>query len=426
MIENPDRVERIIPENPKQHQAYLYEIHIVDTGKSYIGYRSQPYDGTYIHSSKCPIFARDLGKAKKIIYKILQYGSAIDMATQERKMLKEVNAKNNPKYYNKSNGGGKFVIDPFEKSIEFFHKIKNGELNEYIQNIPITELLNYGKIQVRVADDSIHEKNIKDRINDNMGSQNYIDENYLCHGFEDYEGKGNHSLINGNHTREGVSKSVVGKTAHVPVMIIPKSIWSNYTEFELMSVGNLLNGRPDSFYKPTDDLDLVKDLLNMKHIFPNIQIDAAVVKEYLRNEYHLTSSQVTGLIKKTKKELHKNTNSLMGKNWIQWSSPNRKDQLQAKLDEHRDKNTFTMVMSSGKFDWNKIIACVKANNGKKKNFILYIHHPLPNGNSDYETTWTQEKYPIHCPEFVMIFNALNMNFKVECLPTLESDGSNKE
>jgi hypothetical protein len=34
MIENPDRVERIIPENPEKHPAYLYEWYIADTGKS--------------------------------------------------------------------------------------------------------------------------------------------------------------------------------------------------------------------------------------------------------------------------------------------------------------------------------------------------------------------------------------------------------
>jgi hypothetical protein len=426
MIENPDRVERIIPENPEKHPAYLYEWYIADTGKSYIGYRSQPYDGTYIHSSKCPIFARDLAKAKNIIFKILQYGSAIDMATQERKMLKDMNAKNNPKYYNRSNGGGKYVIDPFEKSIELYHKIKNGELNEYIRNVPITELLNYNRMQVRFADDSIHEKNIKDRIDDNMGSQDYINENYLCHALEHYEDEDKHSLFNGSHSRKGISKSIVGETAYVPVMMIPKHIWSNYTKFDLKSSGNLLNGKPKSFLKNTDDLDLVKIILDMKHNFPNIQIDSVVVKEYLKNEYYMTNSQITGIIKKVKKELHKNTNSLMGKVWIQWQTPSRKDQLQAKLDELRDKNTFTMAMSSGKFDWNKIIACVMANYGKKKNFILYIHHPLPNGNIDYETTWTQEKYPMHHPEFKMIFDALGVNIKVECLPTLESDGSNKE
>ena len=426
-IKNQDRVERIISKEPERYEAYLYEIKIVDTDRTYVGFRSKPYDGTYIHSSKCEIFAADLGKAKKIIYKILEYGTAIDMATKERKVLKEVDAKNNPKYYNKSNGGGKFVIDnPFEKATELFNRIKNGELDEYTQNVPITELMTWPRIQVRGEDDSKHEKNIKDQINDNMGSQNYIDKNYRCYGLENYRSDGKHTLLGGNHTRFGVSRSIVGKTASVPTTNIPKFISKNYSETELLIVGNLLNGRPETFHKPTGDLDLMKLILTIHHDYPDISLDSTIIKEHLRNEYHMTSNQITGLIKKIKKEYFLNKNSLMGKVWIEWTSLARKNQLQAKLDEHRDKNTFTMVMSSGKFDWNKIIACVEANYEKKKNFILYIHHPLPNGNTDYEREWTQTKYPMHSGEFNIIFKALNIQFKVMCLPTLESDGSNRE
>lgn len=426
-IKNKERIERIIPKEPDIYEAYLYEITIVDTGRIYIGFRSKPYDGTYIHSSKCKIFARDLGKAKKIIYKILEYGTAIDMATKERKMLKEVNAKDNPMYYNKSNGGGKFVTDnPFEAPIELFNKIKNGELNEYIQNVPVTELLTLPRIQVRAEDNEAHIRNIRDRINDTFGSQDYINEKYRCYTLENYKKRVKNTVVGGNHTIQGTHCSIVGLIASIPTMNIPESMWKNLTEAQLLIFGNLLNGRDENLHKETHDLDLTKLILTIQHDYPNISLDSIIIKEHLKNQYHMTSNQITGLIKKIKKEYRLSKNTLMGKVWIEWTSSNRKQQLQAKLDEFKDKDTFTMAMSSGKFDWNKIIACVMKNYKKKKNFILYIHHPFPNGNSDYEKLWAQTKYPMHSGEFDMIFNALDINFKVISLPTLESDGSNKE
>ena len=139
----------------------------------------------------------------------------------------------------------------------------------------------------------------------------------------------------------------------------------------------------------------------------------------------MTSPQITGLIKTTKKEMLKQETLIMGKVWIDWSSDDWSQQLEAKLDEHRDKNTFTMAMTSGKFDWNKIIARVLLNYPKKKNFILYIHHPSPD-NVDYEANWFDKKLPAHRPEFKLIFDKLGINWKIEYLDTLTSDGTKEE
>jgi|TARA_E500000318_G_C3551618_1_gene209175 hypothetical protein len=424
MIENSGRIDKIIPEAPENYEGYLYKITVTDTGKKYIGYRSKPYDGTYFYSSECPIFASDLANAKKIVYEILDYGYNIDMATREREMLVEVNAKDNPDYYNKSNGGGIHSIASFSTVEDVYDSILNGDMDNYIQNILVTTLMSYKRIQVRLEDDSKHIKNITDKVNDNWGDSSYIKENYLCHALENYDGKGRHRLINGNHTRKGISKSKVGKTAEVPTMIIPKSIWGKFDETDLEGLGLMLNPREKNFRKPTDDVDLQKQLLS-RYFKKKIPVDSIINKTWLKDRFYMTSNQVTGLIKKTKKEMLKQENNLMGKVWIDWGSDDWSDSLESRLDEHKDKNTFTMAMTSGKFDWNKIIARVLQNYPKKKNFILYVHHPSPD-NVDYEDNWYMKKLPAHKPELELIFDKLGINWKIEYLPTLTSDGTKEE
>lgn len=421
MIENPDRIKLIIPNIQEKYEAYVYKISIVDTGKSYIGFRSKPYDGTYFYSSECPVFAKDLGKAKKIVYEILEYGSVIDMATREREMLREVNAKNNPLYYNKSNGGGKYAIASFSKAEDLVDSIYNGELNSYIQNVPITILMDLDRIQVRILDDSKHTKQITDRVNDNWGDEDFIRKTFICHVLEDYDGKGSHRLLNGSHTREGIFNSKVGKTAEIPTMIIPKSIWSELDETDLEAVGLMLNPREKNPKKPSEDLSIQKQLLS-RYFKKNVPIDSVINKTWLKDRFFMTSNQITSLIKSTTKVLMKQQTSFMGKVWIDWTSNHKKNDLEARLEEHRDKHTFTMGMSSGKFDWNKIIACIIRNHSKKKNFILYIYHPSPD-IINYESNWFQKKLPSHLPEFELIFDKLNINWKIEYLPTLASDGS---
>lgn len=427
MIENSDRVVLIIPEAPENYEGYLYRISVVDTGKKYIGYRSKPYDGTYFYSSECPVFAADLAKAAKIEYEILDYGYNIDMATKEREMLVEVNAKDNLDYYNKSNGGGIHAIGSFSSIDDLYDSIVNGDLDDYIQNVPIVELMGYERIQVRLEDDANHIKNITNRVNDNWGDSNFIQENYLCHVLENYELiDGNHGrrFLNGNHTRKGISKSKVGKTAQVPTMIIPESIWGKFDETDIEALGLMLNPRDENPRKPTDDVDLKKHLLS-RYFKKGIPVDSAINKTWLKDRFHMTSNQITGLIKSTKKELARQENTLMGKVWIDWGSDDWANALEAKLDEHKDKDTFTMAMTSGKFDWNKIIARVLQNYPKKKNLILYIHHPAPD-NTDYENNWFTKKLPAHIPEFKLIFGKLGINWKIEYLETLTSDGTKSE
>jgi len=426
MLLNDDRIQFIIPKEPDSYEGYLYKIAVVDTGKKYIGYRSKPYDGTYYFSSECPIFAKDLSEANKIIFEILDYGYNVDMASKERKMLVEVNAKDNPEYYNKSNGGGIHAI-AYTSIMDVYDSINNGDFDSFIKDVLITELMTYGRIQVRFKDDDKHRKNITDKVNDNYGDSDYIKNTFLVHALEDYDGPGEHRLINGTHTRNGISKSKYGKTAFVRTMFIPKEIWIKFPKEDILHLGLTLNPRSKNDRKPTDDDDLIKSFFEPR-FKKGIPIDAAANKFILKSEpFYFTSSQVTGLIKTAKSICSKQ--SWNGKIWINWRDSHWLPKLNAIVEEHRDPTTFTMAMSSGNFNWNDIMAAIEQNcglhkkkNERKDNFILYVHHPAPN-NIDYKKQWFDKVLPSHSTEMDLIFGVLGVNYTIEYLLVFVSDGS---
>jgi hypothetical protein len=92
-------------------EAYVYGWRNIITGKMYIGFRksSEIYDGYTFSSEDMELKAdHSLG----ILYRsILFRGSVSDAITHERKLLKYIDARRNPKFYNKSNGGGAGIRD---------------------------------------------------------------------------------------------------------------------------------------------------------------------------------------------------------------------------------------------------------------------------------------------------------------------------
>ena len=94
----------------------------------YLGYHlGDPFD-EYWHSSTCEEFAKLFASSKPIFrYEIMTYGTKFDMQNEEHQMLKEVDARNNPLYYNKSNGNPAFKEDNIDLCVEIVNDIKLGK-----------------------------------------------------------------------------------------------------------------------------------------------------------------------------------------------------------------------------------------------------------------------------------------------------------
>ena len=83
-------------------EAFVYRWRNTETGMWYIGFHKGTPDDGYICSSK---IAKPLIKSnpKQWVRKILQFGTKKDMTALERKLLKKLNARHNPRSYNQSN-----------------------------------------------------------------------------------------------------------------------------------------------------------------------------------------------------------------------------------------------------------------------------------------------------------------------------------
>ena len=99
---------------PKTYEAWLYLIKIWKTNnlfKLYGGYHKGIFDpngDNYFHSSEDIVMRHDFAWSDRIEYQILNYGTAGDMGYEEIKMLTKENAAKSKKWFNNTNGGGKY------------------------------------------------------------------------------------------------------------------------------------------------------------------------------------------------------------------------------------------------------------------------------------------------------------------------------
>ena len=119
------------------NEAFLYEWLNSENGMRYIGvHKGSGVDG-YISSSTNELFWEDYYKGK-LNRGILRKGSYASMNEEEDRILQEADAKNNPLFYNRSNGGGKKTNTANIAQItSLASAIKNNELDTI--ELPIGE-----------------------------------------------------------------------------------------------------------------------------------------------------------------------------------------------------------------------------------------------------------------------------------------------
>lgn len=90
------------------YEAFVYEWTNIKNKMKYIGSHKGDENDGYISSSK--YFLEDYQNDPQLFSrKILAYGKTEEMRKLETEMLQEVDACNNPLYYNKHNQNGKFI-----------------------------------------------------------------------------------------------------------------------------------------------------------------------------------------------------------------------------------------------------------------------------------------------------------------------------
>ena len=217
----------ITPAPADGYAAFYYEWYNATTDMTYGGKHNGHVGDGYNHSSQNPIMNEDFQNMEhEWHYSVLHYGSEKDITNIERNILKSMEAKTNPKWYNLNNGGTAFD-ESLNQIITFIcEEIKKGKWlqPDRLNKSQIQELLD-GGIQVRInSSDPKFTKEIETLIDDKGDTSNT---NPLVL-VEDKDG--NRRLINGNTTGQATIDSKHGLTLEYQVIpyVNVKTFKKNY------------------------------------------------------------------------------------------------------------------------------------------------------------------------------------------------------
>jgi len=399
---------------PSVYDAYLYRFTDVDTNRMYVGIHKGFVGDGYWHSSTNEDFDKLLSSPESNLkYEILQYGDYGQMTVSEHKILSEANAKNNPLYFNKTNGSPQYKPINLDKVKKLAEQIKSGKFI-CIQTESVSNICKLDRLQVRFQEDSDHVNHISQLIDDAGGNTDKCDPILI------YEKRqaGKDIIGNGNHTAEGANKSKHGN--YISTSRVPVNVHRDFTNEELIAVSNLLNKRDDIVKKPANTDDMVKFVIGQYN--NGVPVGDQSNKDFLI-EMKFTRFQITKILKACNKQIELNNLKRANEVWIDYSTGSGKKTLQNKVESHRDKDTMCLALSSAMFKWDNIFNHIfdntiensktKAREQVKSKLVILVHHNGPLA----EDRWKTDYQPDAMRKLKYYLSPLNYDFKIIELPT---------
>tara|TARA_Y100000768_G_C23963153_1_gene676468 strand:- start:82 stop:1434 length:1353 start_codon:yes stop_codon:yes gene_type:complete len=392
---------------------WLYELENKETGEKYVGVgdgvNSTPYN--YICTTTSQKLKSDISKGL-IIRRILEINpSYTEIKNRENKILDEVDAGNNPMYYNDFNG------IPQEVSTKRFNLMKKyaNEIleNEMIEGVKVIEydltgiktkkgglikshwLNDVRPLQVREVLIDWVDVSKKAKIIDHFAGNfdNFYEETGLkpivvILTDREYHGSIVDLRIGGNHTWHATLKAEYG--FKLRILSIPKSIHGDWSDLEIRALGDFLNPKSmrDSFIKSPDPDDTIKTGLE---IYKENK-DEIGLTEYLNNHGY-TGKDKTNIKKRVKTEyskwlISKETpkNFIIYHNW-------RDKRIQKRKKELEKKYKLVQIISSGKLSLGdpiqKLGMQADENGFSYKNIMILVYHPSPAAKKEYDAKWVK-------------------------------------
>lgn len=411
----PESVKDVQLGNPPSvYEGYLYRFTDMDTNRVYVGIHKGYVGDGYWHSSKNKEFDKLLANSEaNLKYEILEYGDYNQMTVSEHKILSEADAKNNPLFFNKTNGAPKYKPIDLEKVKELVERIENGEFTSDVKE-SIEEVSKYFKLQVRFIENPEHVRDISEKIDDAGGSTDKCNPVIIAVKRQ----AGSDVIIDGNHTVAAVVKSKHGRD--VPVARIPEDVHSEYTNEELLAVGNLMNRPPDVIKQRASKLDMIKYI--QAQYEKGVPVDDISNKSFLK-EMKFSNNQIKSILKEAKQEIEKGELKKANQLWIDYTTGSGKKSLEAKKDSTKDKDTMCIAVSSAMFRWDHIFNHVfteteldkktKIREKTKSKLVILVHHNGPAA----EEKWKQDYQPDAFAKLKYFLNPLGYAFQIIEMPT---------
>jgi hypothetical protein len=400
---------------PGSYEAYLYRYTNLKTNQQYVGIHKGSVDDAYNHSSKNTEFQEVFSRtSSELKYEVLYYGEYAEMQNLEYKTLKKADARNNPLFYNKSNGFPSYEEPDLDKCMELYERIISGEFNVGKEPLSLHELM--AAIQVRFEHIPELQQIIKEKISDANGNTD------KCNPVLIYESRGPEGEDlrgDGNHTVRGALASK--HATEVPVTRVPYDIHKDLSLSELKGVSNLMNKKAEVTKKEMSVKDGTKHI--MDNYFENsVPVESNSNVDWLK-AYGFTGSKNVGeisrSINKAKDLIEKldmrNNNQL----FCNYKAAPHNITLENTVESFKDSNTVSIYCSSAKFAVDRVLeAMFAAKAANKKNIVIVIHHP----NLRQAKTWKMHIQP----QWIANFDyTLNQDFDITFyeMPTTMSDGS---
>lgn len=372
----PVGIKKVIKHTmPSYATSYVYKLSSKKLNKTYIGYHKENGKIYFGSPTDQELIALLSDPSSDLILEVLQYGSKLEMMQLEHEMLKEVDAINNPNYWNKSNGQP--GVPKFNrKAINKIVKIARGGGGKYLsQPMSVVDLSELPKAQVRTEEynkDNLNE--IIDAIKRAGGSTDKANPPIIL---EDriYDGKFNKYLrIGGAHTIEAYCRTQFKKTTKLAPIVIPKELHKDITDDGITLLGDLLNAKR-SIDAPATYLDGAKYLLTIR------QSGRTWKSPEVRQDLHdmgLSSSSVKTAYDVAQAEVDNETMVSAGYVVKDYTSKKDKPELEKRIKaiQKHEPNTFVGSSSSAAITWDRIFDKFDKNKTDNQTSIKWlVYHP---------------------------------------------------
>jgi hypothetical protein len=393
-------IEEVFAKSPKQYEGYTYEYTDLDSDRKYIGVHKGCVTDSYKHSSRNAEFNKIFqDSASRLKYEVLSYGTFREMLNLEHKLLKEVNAKDNPQYFNKTNGVQQYMTPDLESCREMVEMIQAKKFP--ITREDKTEHVDMERLQVRYQDDDKLQKLITQKLDDAGGSVE------KCNPIVVFEGRGKEGgdvRIDGNHTFYGALASK--HTVEIKIMRVPYQEGLHLTDLEMETVADLLNARPDIVKKPCNVADGIKHVKSWVYNGAELR-DAELVKALQMMGF--TKGETTRILDGAEQELTEETEKKKnGSVFKNYKSGKYLQEMTARTQRlMAQDNTIALYMSSAKFSLERIVDSLYANrNDDIKTVNVVIHHP----SVAQERKWKENIQPQWLKQLRFVMKQYDFNF----------------
>lgn len=403
--------ESNISSPPSIYEAYLYRYINLKNDKTYVGIHKGSVDDSYNHSSSNKEFQEVFSSSdSELKFEVPFFGSYNEMMNREHQILSEVDARNNPLFYNKTNGYPAYKELNLQKCLEMNERIDSDEFYVGKEDIKIHEAMTF--IQVRFANIPELQHIVKGKVDDANGN---TDECEAVLVWEKRGENGEDKRGDGNHTVFGVASSKHG--IDVPVKRVPYEEHCHLSDEEIAAIGRLRNKRSNKVKYSNDAKTGLKHLLD-NHVTGE-PVNTQSNRDWLK-AFGFTTSEIKTMIKKAKSIIDKNAlrqNNLL---WINYKAAPHSAKLADTVQLFgQNEGMCSIYMSSLKFSVDRIIETLWAATkiGKRK-IMVVIHHPSPEAETNWKT--------VAQPNFINLFKTMlkdNLEVRFHEMTTTMSDGT---